>query len=97
MVKVNITKEVLEIEESLAKRINHILAFLGIKTEIIKGNIISLECTNIAYIEPHKLIINDTNYLFFNNCEDVYINTLETSITLTELQNHIKTLTKCYK
>ena len=46
--------------------------------------------TNIAYIEPHKLVINNITYLFFNECENVYINTLEKSITFNELENYIK-------
>jgi len=93
----NITKEVLEIEETLENKIKSILQFLGIKTKIIKGNLISIENTNLAYIEPHKLIIKDTTYLLFNERNKVYINTLENSISITELENHIKLLTKYYK
>ena len=97
----NITKEVLEIEESLSKRIKSILQFTNNKADIINGNVISIENTNIAYIEPHKLVINDITYLFFNNSQDVYINTLEQSITITEFQNYIKSnknelLQQCY-
>ena len=87
----SITKEVLEIEEQLNQKIKNILLFLGIKASIEKGNIINIDNTNLAYIEPHKLIINDITYLFFNECEDVYINTLEQSISITKLENHIKT------
>lgn len=47
--------------------------------------------TNLAYIEPHKIVINNIAYLFFNECDNVYINTLEQSITLNELENYIKT------
>ena len=92
----SITKEVLEIEESLNQRINSILSFLGISAEIIKGNIINLDNTNLAYIEPHKLVINDTTYLLFNESQEVFINTLETSISITKLETHIKKLTKHY-
>ncbi|MDD3305196.1 MAG: hypothetical protein PHT75_03695 [Bacilli bacterium] len=87
----NITKEVLEVEGTLQSKINNLLSFLGIKTKIIKGNIISIDNTNLAYIEPHKLKINDITYLFFNECNDVYINTLEQSISITGLENYIKT------
>ena len=85
-----ITKEVIEIEETLENKVKNILLFLGIKTTIKKGSIISVDNTNLAYIEPHKLIINDTTYLFFNECNDVYINTLEHSIPITKLENYIK-------
>lgn len=87
----NITKEVLEVEGTLQSKINNLLSFLGIKTKIIKGNIISIDNTNLAYIEPHKLKINDITYLFFNECNDVYINALEQSISITGLENYIKT------
>ena len=86
-----IIKEKLDIDETLNKRINNLLKFVNIKSKLINGNIIHILKTNLAYIEPHKLIINEITYLFFNNCENVYINTLEQSILLNELERHIKT------
>lgn len=85
-----IIKEKLEIDETLNKRINNLLKFLNIKSKLINGNIINISKTNLAYIEPHKLIINGTTYLFFNNCKKVYINNLEHSILLNELEKHIR-------
>ncbi len=87
----SITKEVIEIEDTLNARIKNTLLFLGINTTVQNGNIISIDNTNLAYIEPHKLVINDNTYLFFNECNEVYINTLEQSISITELENYIKT------
>lgn len=86
----HLIKERLAIEESLEKRIKNTLKFLNIKSKIIKGNIINIPKTNLAYIEPHKLIINDITYLFFNECNDIYINTLEQSIPFNEFETHIK-------
>lgn len=85
-----IIKEKLEIEDTLKKKIKNILMFLNIKAKLERGNIINIPKTNIAYIEPHKLVINNITYLFFNECENVYINTLEKSITFNELENYIK-------
>ena len=85
-----IIKEKLDIDDVLEKRIKNILKFLNIKSKIIKGNIIHIPKTNIAYIEPHKLEISEITYLFFNECEIVYINTLEKFIPFSELENHIK-------
>lgn len=85
-----IIKEKLDIDDVLEKRIKNILKFLNIKSKIIKGNIIHIPKTNIAYIEPHKLVINDITYLFFNECQNVYINTLEQLIPFNELENYIK-------
>lgn len=85
-----IIKEKLEIDEVLEKRIKNTLRFLNIKSKIIKGNIIHIPKTNIAYIEPHKLVINNITYLFFNECNDIYINTLENSIPFNEFEINIK-------
>ena len=85
-----IIKEKLEIEDTLKKKVKNILMFLNIKAKLEQRNIINIPKTNIAYIEPHKLVINNITYLFFNECENVYINTLEKSITFNELENYIK-------
>lgn len=88
---VSITKEDIEIDETLKKKIKNTLSFLGIKAKVQKGSIRSISNTNIAYVEPHKLEINKITYLFFNNSECVYVNTLENEIHFNELQNYIKT------
>lgn len=85
-----IIKEKLDIDEILENRIKNILKFLNIKSKIIKGNIIHIPKTNIAYIEPHKLVINNITYLFFNEYNDIYINTLANSIPFNDLEAHIK-------
>ena len=74
----------------LERRIKSTLKYLNINSKIIKENIISINNTNLAYVEPHKLIINDTTYLFFNNCNNIYINNLEYSIPFNEFETHIK-------
>ena len=86
-----IIKEQLDIDENLNKRITNILKFLNIKDKLQKGNIINIPKTNLAYIEPHKIVINNISYLFFNECDNVYINTLEKYIPFNELENYIKT------
>lgn len=85
-----IIKEKLEIEDTLKKKVKNILMFLNIKAKLEIGNIINIPKTNIAYIEPHKLVIDNITCLFFNECENVYINTLEESIAFNELENYIK-------
>ncbi|MBR4830944.1 MAG: hypothetical protein IKZ96_04235 [Bacilli bacterium] len=86
-----IIKEKYEIEESLNKRVKNLLMFLNLKGKLIEGEIINIDKTNLAYINPHKLKIQNNTYLFFNECDDVYINTLEKSIPFSELSNYIKT------
>ena len=86
----HLIKEKLDIDEGLNRKIKNILMFLRIDKDIINGNLINVPKTNIAYIEPHKLSINGINYLFFNECDKVYINTLEKFIPINELQEYIK-------
>ena len=86
-----IIKEKYELEESLNKRVKNLLMFLNLKGKLIEGEIINIDKTNLAYINPHKLKIQNNTYLFFNECDDVYINTLEKSIPFNELSNYIKT------
>lgn len=85
-----IVKEEIDIDEVLEKKINNLLKFNNIKARLKTGSIISLTNTNIAYIEPHSLKIKEITYLFFNECEDVYINDLSRSIPLKELESFIK-------
>lgn len=86
----HLIKEKLEIEEELKKKIKNVLMFLNVKETLQNGYIINIPKTNIAYIEPHKLFINNILYLFFNQCDKVYINSLEESIPFNELQDYIK-------
>lgn len=86
----HLIKEQLEIEEALKKRVKNILMFLNIKERIQNGNIINIPKTNFAYIESHKLFIGNIIYLFFNECENFYINILEKFILFNELENYIK-------
>lgn len=85
-----IIKEKLDIDGVLEKRIKNTLRFLNIKSKIIKGNIIHIPKKSLAYIEPHKIFINNITYLFFNECNDIYINTLENSISFNEFKTYIK-------
>ncbi|MEG1597688.1 MAG: hypothetical protein RR359_05385, partial [Bacilli bacterium] len=57
---------------------------------LVRGSIISITKTNLAYIEPHKLEVNNITYLFFNECDNVYINNLENYISIKELENYLK-------
>lgn len=85
-----ITTESLEIEEELANKINNICSFLNIEVEITEGSLITIDNTNLAYIEPHKVTIKETDYLFFNTKEEVYINDLTKSIKISNLKKFIQ-------
>lgn len=85
-----ITKEPYGISEELKRKIKNILMFQNIKSKIVEGSIINIDKTNLAYVQPHRIEINGINYLLFNDCNEVFINTLQESIPLSELETHIK-------
>ena len=86
----SITKEVLEVEETLNKKIKNVLLFLGIKASIKQGNIINIDNTNLAYIEPHKAIIGNQIILFFNGTTDIFLGNLTNKYNLRDLEKLIK-------
>lgn len=63
---VNIIKEEISLEESLKKKIKFICDFAKVKPTIVNGNIRKIDKTNLTYIEPHRIIINNTTFLAFN-------------------------------
>ena len=58
---VKLIKEELSFEESLKKKIEFIYDFFNTTPEFINGSIRKIDKTNLTYIEPHTIIIN--NYL----------------------------------
>ena len=57
--------------------------------QIIEGHLRIVEHTNLAYVEPHKVIIGDTLYLFFNEQKHFYIGNLKKKIPIDDLSEYI--------
>ena len=87
---VNIIKEELSLEESLRKKIEFICEFAKVQPTIINGRIRKIDKTNLTYIEPHRIIINDITFLAFNYSNEIFIENLSNKIKLSELENYIK-------
>ena len=87
---IKIIKEEIEIEESLELRLKIICGFCNTAPTIINGSIRRVEHTNLTYIEPHRIIINDNLYLAFNYSNEIYINSLGKKLKLSELENYIR-------
>ena len=64
---VNIIKQEIDIEEALRKKLEFVCSFCNTKCEIQKGSIRTIERTNLAYVEPHRIIIKGITFLAFNN------------------------------
>lgn len=87
---VNIIKEELSLEESLRKKIEFICDFTNNKPTIINDSIKKIDKTNLTYIEPHRIIINNTTFLAFNYSNEIFIENLSNKIKLSELEDYIK-------
>ena len=87
---VNIIKEELSLEKSLRKKIEFICDFTNNKPTIINDSIRKIDKTNLTYIEPHRIIINNTTFLAFNYSNEIFIENLSNKIKLSELEDYIK-------
>ena len=88
MVRV-ITQEI-EIEESLKNKIEFICSFSNTTPIIENGSLRTIERTNLAYVEPHKVIINENIFMFFNDKDIFCINDLNNKFRLCELICYFK-------
>ena len=88
----NIIKEELSLEESLRKKIEFICDSTNNKLTIINGSIRKIDKTNLTYIEPHRIIINNTTFLAFNYSNEIFIENLSNKIKLSELEDYLKNI-----
>ncbi len=89
---INVIKKEIDMEESLKKRLEIVCDFCNITPTIINGSIRNIDKTNLNYIEPHRIIINNVMFLAFNYSNEIYINNLSKKIKITELENYIKSM-----
>ena len=88
----NVIKQELQFEESLKQRLEFICEFSNVTPKFVNGSIRKIEKTNISYIEPHRVIINNTTFLVFNYSNDVYVSNLSKKIKLSELEEYLKSI-----
>ena len=69
----NIIKEKLDLSPDLKKKIDWAKNYTSTSIKLEKGHLIRLEPSNLAYVDPHKVIINDYTFLFFNGVDIFYI------------------------
>ena len=89
---INVIKKEIDMEEVLKKRLEIICDFCNTTPTIINGSIRKIDKTNLNYIEPHRIIINNVMFLAFNYSNEIYINNLSKKIKISELENYIKTM-----
>ena len=91
----NIVKEKLDLSPDLRKKINWASKYTSTPITLEKGHLIKLEPSNLAYVDPHKVIINNYTFLFFNGIDDFYTNNLHEKHNLSELENYFKLAKSC--
>lgn len=79
---VNFIKEELSLEELLKKKIEFICDSTNTKPNIFDDNIRKVDRTNLIYIEPHRIIINNITFLAFNYFNKIFIENLSNKIKL---------------
>ena len=89
---IKVIKKEIDMEESLKKRLEIICDFCNTTPTIINGSIRKIDKTNLNYIEPHRIIINNVMFLAFNYSNEIYINNLSKKIKISELENYIKSM-----
>jgi len=94
---IEIVKTEIAISNDLLSRIKWCSNYCNVKPKIYNGYLRIIKHTNLAYIEPHRVIINDTLYLFFNEQEYFYISDLRTKYPLSKLQQFENVIDKAKK
>ena len=90
---ISIVKKKNKISRDLLSKIEWACSLNAIKLEhqmILEGCLRVIEHTNLAYVEPHRVIIKDITFLVFNYSNDVYISNLVNKIHLSELEEYLK-------
>ena len=90
MVRV-ITQEI-KIEESLKKKIEIICSFCNTTPIIENGSLRTIERTNLAYVEPHRIIIKGITFLAFNYETSIYVEDLSKRLLIKDLEEYIKSI-----
>lgn len=84
----HIIKKEITISDELLSKIEWFCKKNNTKPEIYNGYLRIIEHTNLAYVEPHRVIIKDTLFLFFNDHDYFYINDLTNKYPLSKFKNY---------
>ena len=86
---IRIVKRKISIEKELLSKIKWACTFSNYEPKIKNGNLRMVDKTNIAYVEPHSVVIKEKQYLFFNQHKYFYIGNLANKIPLSKLSDFI--------
>ena len=86
---IKIVKKKINMSKELKDKIIWTCKFSNQSFKLIEGCLRIVEHTNLAYVEPHKFIIDNKLYLFFNEQNYFYIGNLEKKLPLSDLIEYI--------
>lgn len=86
----SIVKKEINISKKLKSKIEWTCKLKQVTPEIINGSLRIVEHTNLAYVEPHRVIIKGKLYLFFNEQNYFYIDSLENKYPLSKFNEYIE-------
>lgn len=87
-----IKKDMLLFDDGIKDRLDFIVKYTNKIATFENGNVITIEKTNLHYVEPHRMSIKNHLFLFFNYDNNVYYKTLDTKIELKNLKTFIENL-----
>ncbi len=88
----NIVKKEINMDEELNSKIEWACRLSTNEKEkptITNGCLRIIENTNLAYVEPHRVVIKGKLLLFFNKHDYFYVNDVTTRYPLSKLQEYI--------
>ena len=86
---IRIIKRKIAIEKELRSKIEWACTFSNCEPKIKNGSLRMVEKSNIAYVEPHCVVVKDKLFLFFNEHEYFYIGSLANKYPLSKLRDFI--------
>lgn len=86
----SITRKEINISKELKSKIEWTCKLKQVTPKIINGSLRIVEHTNLAYVEPHRVIIKGKLYLFFNEQNYFYIDSLENKYPLSKFNEYIE-------
>ena len=87
---IKIIEQEISFDDTLKKKLEFICDFCNTTPKFINGSIRKIDKTNLSYIEPHRIIINDITFLAFNYSNEIFIENLCNKIKLSDLEDYLK-------
>ena len=92
---ITVIKKEIKISKELLSKIEWACAFSKQAPQIINGNLRIIKHINLAYVEPHRVLIKEKLFLFFNEHDYFYIGNLENKYPMTKLREMVDWYSKC--